>query len=649
MSRIRLAAAFAWLSPIMLAPALAEEPLTTPPVLVTGGLTPIEAQSYGRSATIITAEEIETRNIHHVSEALRTVPGVSVSQTGGPGGMTTVRLRGAEGTHTLVLVDGIEISAPENGAYDFGGLLAADIERIEVLRGPQSALYGANAVGGVISIITKGAREPGLRFHAEGEIGTDLTGAGLFAMRGRNDTGSLSISLARRETEGFDISGTPGGEKDGDRNLTLNARGELTPTDWLTVGGTFRLVDRHSDTDGFKSATLGEPFLPAADLVYDDHSALDRQEILASLYAIGEHGRFRHEVRASYLTADDQTTNAGANQSDTTGTRFATSLRSTIGLDAPSLEQANHSLTLLAEYERETFKHNDPALTTFDPLQLKKQKRNLYGFAGEYRGKFLDTLDLQAGLRHEINDRFKNATTWSVGASGWATETTRVHSSVGRAVQKPTFVDQFGYFPGLYTGNPDLKPAESLGWDVGVEQAFWDDRVIVDVTYFQQRLKNKITENADWTSPINAPGISKRRGIEFSGTFRATDHLSFGAGYTWLDAIDPSGHTEIRRPKHEASANAEWRFLDRGTLRIDARYVAGNYDSDFRIYVPEGAPRRFVKLDNHLVVDVAASWAVTDEIEIFGRVKNAFDADYQELFGYETAGITGFAGIRARW
>ncbi|HLS19099.1 MAG TPA: TonB-dependent receptor plug domain-containing protein, partial [Paracoccaceae bacterium] len=195
MFRIRLAAAAACLpplalAPLALAPALAEEPLTTPPVIVTGGLTPIEAQSYGRSATIVTAEEIEARHIHHVSEALRTVPGVSVSQTGGAGGLTTIRLRGAEATHTLVLVDGIEISAPENGAYDFGGLLAADIERIEVLRGPQSALYGANAVGGVISIITKDASQRGLRFHAEGEVGTDLTVAGYLAMRGMNDRGS---------------------------------------------------------------------------------------------------------------------------------------------------------------------------------------------------------------------------------------------------------------------------------------------------------------------------------------------------------------------------------------------------------------------------------------------------------------------------
>lgn len=645
MSRICLAAAAAVLLPIALAPALAEEPLTTPPVIVTGGLTPIEAQSYGRSVTVVTAEEIEARNISHVSEALRTVPGVSVSQTGGAGGLTTIRLRGAEATHTLVLVDGVEISAPENGAYDFGGLLASDVERIEVLRGPQSALYGANAVGGVISIITKDASQRGLRFHAEGEIGTDLTGAGYLAMRGMNDRGSFSVSLARRETEGFDVSGTPGGEKDGDRNLTLNARGELKPIKGLTIGGTFRLTNRHSDTDGF---AWGAP--NSDELVYDDHSALDRQEIIGSIHAIGEHGRFRHEARASYLTADDQTTDAGMNLTDSTGTRLATSVRSTFAIDAPTLAEADHSLTLMAEYKRETFRNNDLALV-FDPSQMHRQTRNLYGFVTEYRGRILDRLDLQAGLRHDVNDRFQDATTWSAAASFWATDTTRLHASTGTAVQKPTLYDQFGFIPGQWIGNPALEPEKSFGWDIGIEQAFWNDRAVIDVTYFHQNLENEIgiaylPPTYALGTPVNEDGRSKRQGIEVTGTLHATDDLSFGASYTWLGATDADGTIEMRRPEHKASAYAELRFLDRGNLRIDARYVAGNRDYDF---VAPALPGAYVKLENHLVVDIAASWAVTDEVELFGRIKNAFDADYQEIYGYETEGITAFAGVRARW
>ncbi|HET7409314.1 MAG TPA: TonB-dependent receptor plug domain-containing protein, partial [Paracoccaceae bacterium] len=410
MSRIRSAAIAAFVSPIAIAPALAQEPLGLPPVIVTGGLVPIDAAAYGRSVSVITAEEIEARGIDHVAEALRTVPGVSVSQSGGHG-LTKVRLRGAEGNHTLVLIDGIEVAAPEQGEYNFGGLLAADIERIEVLRGPQSALYGSNALGGVISIITKRASEPGLHWRGEAEAGTDGTGAGFLALRGSGEPGSFSVSLARRETEGFDISDTPGGEEDGDRNLTLNARGELDLADWLTVGGTFRLTDRHSDTDGFAFAAPSEE-----ELVFDDHSALDRRETMGSLFAIAERGRFRHEARATYLTADDQTTDAGVNLTESTATRRTVSLRSTMALDAPTLAAADHSLTVLAENERETFENTDPALV-FDPSQLGKQTRNLFGVVAEYRGSFLDVLDLQVGLRHDVNDEFADATTWSAGAS----------------------------------------------------------------------------------------------------------------------------------------------------------------------------------------------------------------------------------------
>lgn len=615
------------------------------PVVISGGLTPIAAERYGRANSVITAEELEDRQITYAVDALRALPGVAVSRTGGFGGTTQVRLRGAESNHTLVLIDGVEVSAPETGEYDFGGLLAADIARIEVLRGPQSALYGSNAVGGVISITTKGASRPGLRWSGEAEAGTDGTGAVQGAVRGMGEMGSFSLSLARRETEGFDISGTPGGEEDGDRNLTFNARGEIFVNDWLTLGGTARVVDRHSDTDGFFFAAPD-----TASLVFDDASALDRQEAFGALFAIAEQGRFRHEARVSYLNADDATTLNGADVTDTTSTRLQMSAQSTIGLDAGSLEAADHTLTAKADYARETFVNNDPALV-FDPSQLDQQSRALFGLAAEYRGTFLDALDVQLGARHDFNDDFDDATTWSAGVSWRVAGTgTRLHGSAGTGVQNPTMFEQFGFTPGQWQGNPGLEPEESFGWDVGIEQRFWSDRAMIDVTYFRQDLTNEIGTVYDAAfvgTPVNLAGTSERQGIEVASTLQATDRVTLGLTYTWLDAEDPTGAVEVRRPEHELGANVTFAFLDgRARVTVDGRYVSGNRDLDFRApYVPNAQ----VKLGDYMVLNVAASYAVSDTVEVIGRVSNALDADYEELDGYQTQGVAAYAGLRVRF
>lgn len=652
MSRIRTAALAASLPSLLAAAAAAQDaggqdPVRLAPLVLSGGLTPIAQESYGRSYSIVTGEQLEERQVKYAADALRALPGVEVSRTGGYGGPTQVRLRGAEGNHTLVIIDGVEVSAPENGEYDFGGLLAADIDRIEVLRGPQSALYGSNAVGGVISITTRRARDAGLRWSAEGEAGTDASLSAQLALRGSYQAGSFSISAARRETEGFDVSGTPGGEKDGDRNLTVNAAGDLNLTDWLTVGGTARLTDRHSDTDGFLFAAPTR-----AGLVYDDDSARDRRQFTGSLFAIAEHGRFRHEARAGHLDADDRSTLSGADISDTTSTRLSFSLRSTVALDAEDPDAADHLLTGLVEYERETFVHNNPALV-FDPSQLDEQSRALAGIAAEYRGTLFEALDLQGGLRHDFNDSFEDATTWSAGAS-WriARSGTRLHASAGTGVQNPTLYEQFGFTPGSWQGNPNLEPEESFGWDVGAEQSFWQGRAVIDVTWFSQDLENEIgtiylAPTFATGTPVNNPGSSQRQGIEVAASLQATDMLFFGLDYTWLDAQDAAGATEVRRPRHELGASATLRFLGgRGQVTLDGRFTAGNEDLDYRgPYVP-GAQ---VKLEDYVLVNIAASYAVSDRVEITGGVSNLLDADYEEVYGYATPGITAFAGVRARF
>jgi vitamin B12 transporter len=636
---------------LIAAAARAQQPVALPEIVVSGGLTPIEASALGRAVTIVTAEQIERRGIVHAADALREVPGVSVNRSGGVGGLTEVRIRGAEANHTKVFIDGIDVSTPDSGAFDFGGLLAADIERIEVLRGPQSALFGSNALGGVIAIVTKRPTRDGIEVGGSLDGGTDSTFGGSAFLRGRSEMGAVALSLAGRDTGGFDVSGDGGGD-DGAQNLTLNASADLYATDTLTVGGTFRLVRRDSEYDRFQ---FGAP--TSAGLVRDADLESETLDMLGSVYATQQSlgGRIEHGPFLTYREADAKNRLDGTTDTDTTATRALARYRATIALDAPTLDSADHSLTVAAEAQRETFVNNDPNLV-FDPSQLDEQSRDLYGLIAEYRGAPVEGIDVQLSLRHDFNDDFKDETTWSAGVSYRLPQfvpggSTRLHASLGTGVQNPTLFEQFGFIPGNFQGNPGLKPEKSLGWDVGVEQGVLDGRAVLGVTYFNQTLDDEIITlfpGPDFIgTPVNQNGRSRREGIEVTGTVVPVEPLSLSLSYTWLNARDPDDQQEVRRPRHTLGFDATLSMLDdRARLTLDGRFVAGNDDFDFRS--PSFGTSR-VSLDDYTVVNLTASYAVTDAVEVFGGARNLLDTSYEEQQGYATEGITGFLGLRARW
>ncbi len=615
-------------------------------IVVSGGLTPAPASALGRAVTIVSGEEIRQQGIIYAADALRGLPGVAVNRTGGPGGQTQVRLRGNEGNHTLVLIDGIEVSSPDSGKYDFSGLLAADIERIEILRGPQSSLFGSNAIGGVISIVTTGATEPGVVKGGSFEFDSDGSVLGHAFLRARTERGGISLSAAGQAIEGYDVA-DDGGDDDGDNNVTLNARGDYRLGDNLTVGGSLRYVDRLSDYDQFNFAAPD-----AGSLVSSSDEQNDRQELFASAYAtaLSWGGRIEHGPFFSATRADSAQRLDGRKTSDQTGERYVARYQAKIALDAATLDTADHSLTLATEWKRETFQHNNPRLVS-DPSQLDEQRRDLYSLIGEYRGHF-GHFDLQAGLRHDFNDEFEDETTYSLAVSvPVETLAARLHASVGTGVQNPTMIEQFGFFPGQFIGNPNLTPEKSFGWDIGVEKALWNDRFVIDVTYFNQTLDDEI--GTEYTgpdfiaTPVNQDGESDREGVEIAASLAATEALRLDASYTYLEATNPDGSREVRRPRHEGRLTAAYSFLDdRGLVRVDGIFVRDNRDSDFTAPVVSGNQ---VTLDDYALVNVAASWKLNEGVELYGGVNNLFDEEYEEVYGYAAQGVTAFAGLRARW
>ncbi|WP_428700086.1 TonB-dependent receptor plug domain-containing protein [Stappia sp.] len=625
----------------MARPAMAEE-IDLDEVVVSAGRTPMASEAVGRAHTVLSGEELEKTQTRYVADALRKVPGLAVSRTGSHGGLTQVRIRGSEANHVLVLIDGVEVASTSGGEFDFGGLQVADIERIEVLRGPQSAIYGSNATSGVIAITTKGGLRNDIRVTARTETGTDRTVLGHVGIRGGGETFDVAVSGAFRENEGFNISDF-GTEKDGDRNATLNGRLNWDITEDLALDLSARYVDRKSDTD---DQDFAFPATPTQGQVIDTPGYNATKEFYSGVglsWSLFD-DRFVQKVRAEYTDLERR----GFSSSSFNGNddrRLHASYQATVTAETPDFLGAEHSLTGALEWEREYFKNPYPA---FSPSQVPGKQRDLVGYIAEYRGAFMDQLFLSAGLRFDQNEAFENTLTYSASAAYLLRDTgTRFHASIGTGVTNPTFFEQYGFIPSSFAGNPNLRPETNFAWDFGVEQRFWDDRARVDVTYFRERLEDEIQTPfvpGVGTTPVNLAGTSKRQGVEVSLSVELLPELHAKGTYTYLDATEPSGLEEVRRPKHSASLSLTYGFDEgRGNLFLDAIYNGRIKDSEFITATPQTR----VTLSEYFLVNVGADYQVSENFTVYGRVENLLDQDYQEVFGFNTQGLTAFAGVKA--
>jgi vitamin B12 transporter len=602
-------------------PALSQTPFELDEIVVSGGFTPIEEQRYGRSATVLTAEDIENRGFITVKEALRTVPGVSVSGTGD--NLTQVRIRGAEANHTLILIDGVQVSAGDS-EYVLSGLETANIERIEVLRGPQSVFYGSNASAGVINIITKKGNL-GTEYGGTLEVGDGYAATARYSFR--TDRGGLALGLSRVDDDGYDYSGS-NGEDDGIRRSTINLTGDYDVTDQITLGFTLRASDEDSDFDETNFLAMD----PGDYVIDDPNQTSERQERQGSLYAEFDALGGRLIQRFTFEGSDFETsTNGGSpTKSDRTAAKYLLSY----GLDGQVVADTDHLLNVLLEWEEDSSSTNPD------------YRRETNSVAMEYRGVLGNGLNLQGGLRYDDNKTFEDDVVWTLAASyTFAQSGVRLHTSAGTGSVNPSYFELFANSFG-FVGNSNLKPEKNESFDIGVEVPFWGDRGSVDLTYFYDNLTDEITAVFDPVSGnstfINEDGKSNRRGVELSGSLDATDSLNLQLSYTYLRARNPDGSIEIRRPEHELSLTATQEFLaGRGQATAELRYVAGNYDTQFF------GSFETEELPDYVTVDLSAQYDLTDAVQLTGRIVNLFDETYSDTWGYATRGRTAYVGLRA--
>lgn len=600
----------------------------------------------GSSVTVVTGEQLRDRQVRTAAEALQSLPGVHVSRNSTPASVTEVRIRGAENNHTLVLIDGVPANDPTSGAYDFSDLSTADIERIEVIRGAQSVIYGSGAVGGVINIITRSGRGPA-RVTIATEVGSMRTRDIALGASGGGERVWASLSYNARYTDGFNIAPL-GSERDKSSLETFAFRGGVQVMPGLVIDGSLRLSRKSGDRDGFD----GAPSTLAT--AVDDGSRFTGDVLLGSVRARWETfgGALTHEFRTSYnetkTTDTDLLFPAFPFLSKYDAVARTHSYLATLKLPGdPSM--LTHTVAGLIEWNEESF---TPLGDFTDGV---RRSRDRFAFAGEWRGTFAKQLHLTAGIRHDDNSAFEDFTSWR-GTAAWQVPGMasdvglRPHASIGTGFKAPTFFEQFGSIPSFFTPNPNLTPEETFGWDAGIELSLWRGRLVFDVTYFSAELENKIAPNPGFVPTlINLPGISHRDGIEVSAKYRVLPGVTVGATYTYLDATDPDGTREVRRPPHAGRVDIDAAFAEgRGRLHLAAIYNGRRDDLAFRVGATPVDPwtNEIVGLDAIWRLSAAASYKIRPDLEVFARVENLLDDRGQELFGYAQPGVAAYAGVR---
>ncbi len=603
------------------------------PILVSASRTGATRQNdYAGSVTVISSEQLEQRQTRDIADILRDVPGVAVA---GIAGQTQIRLRGSEANHVLVLVDGIEVSDPFAGEFDIGTLQADIGARLEVLRGPQSALYGPDAIGGVVAYESASGR--GLSgFGARLEGGTQGTVNGAARYGAYGDSWDAGLSAVIVSTDGQ--PNARGGTRDiGRDSYTLAGKGAVNVTEALTL----RAVARYIRTEGLFNDSDFATASPTFGFTIDSPGTRFTNEAVYALVGAKLDtldGRWTHDLSAQVADINRESFDAFGQSQGSAGDRVKASYVSAFQI------ADQHNLTFAADYEQEGFRNTLASSGGFTDRREIEQ----IGFVGEYRYTG-EVIDLSAALRHDTNDLFRDATTFRVGAGYRLTDTTRLRAAAGSGVKNPGFFELYGFVDGRFIGNAALRPEKSTGWEVGLDQQLGDSASVA-VTYFNSELEGEIVTTFPppnfIATPANRTTVSKQRGVEVSLNARLAEGWSLDAAYSYLDA-EENGVREVRRPRHIASAALTWEAPDdAASATLVVRHNGATPDVAFTD--PSFRPVR-VQLADYTLVNLNARVKLTESISGFARVENLLDETYEQVFSFVAPGRSAVVGVEARF
>ena len=594
-------------------------------IVVTATRTEQSIKDVGSSITVIPQEQIENSKSQLVQDVLRQVPGIEVTRTQGLGGTTSIFMRGAESNHTLVFVDGVEVRSTTSGGFNFANLTTDNIEKIEILRGPQSTLYGSDAIGGVINIITKKGEGP-TKVTLNSEYGEHETYKEVLSISGGKESMDFAASVSYIKTHGIDFSdGVPDGrEEDGYENFTGSARIGRNFMGDGRVDTTLRVSHSDLEFDDFVSFAEGS---------IDD---LDRRQKTEEIFFSAKAKKsFFDGLWIPSLLVSVYDLEITGNDFD-----FESELPSGVSLNSDSfriptrLWKAEHQsdinlfdiITLTGGYELEVEEgENDGSIS--------KQTIYNHAYYFQYQIELFEALNWTAGLREDRHSEFGNNLTYRSSLS-YNIENLglRFHGSWGKGYRAPSINELF--FPGF--GNPDLNPEESKGWDIGIEKEIIRDKLSIDVTYFENDFTDLIsfTILPDGTFGAKNIGAAEAEGFETTLTYNPFNWFSIIGTHTHNDTTDKDAGDQLpRRPRQKSTVTINAQPFERLNINSSWNMVRDRIDSNG------------TELDDYWTLNMVMRYQFSKLITAYVRSENIFDYDYEEVAGFNTLGRTVYVGM----
>jgi len=584
----------------------------SPNIVITPTRSETSLEQIGSSVTVISGEEIKNRQKENIADLLAEVPGIDVAKTGAVGQTTTLFTRSTNPEHTLVLLDGVAVNDPTStaGNYDFSRISTDNIERIEILRGNQSTLYGSNAIGGVINIISKkGTAKPHIWTSLQG--GSYKTYKAASGVSGRVDNIGFNIDASRFTTAGFSsFNKNKGGSgHDGSDYSNFDTRLDAAINDIFAAYTTMRYNNSRAEFDEFGAEA--EDATHAKELSW-------RGAGKADLF----NGRWKQELGVSYYKLDRDTTDIYTADQFYRGDRFGIDWVNNVKVD-----ERNYA-TFGAETKYETARNT---------YLTDKQDQRTNGYFVQDQIKLAPRLFTTLGVRIDDNSAFGTKDTYRI-AQVYTTEQTdtELKASYGTGFKTPSLFQLYSSY-----GNPNLSPENSTGYDFGFEQPLLKDKVRFGSTFFHTLLGDLIDYDFATSKYFNV-GKAKINGLENFIKWSPTKSLDLKLQYTYSDAYSVNTHKDLlRRAKHKAAFNADYSFLEKGKVGLNTLYNGSRDDINFS-YDRTTMP-------SNLVLNLTSSWKFNDNLQVFGRIDNLLDRRYESVYGYGTSGLAAYAGVKASY
>ncbi len=581
-------------------------------LVVVANKTEVPLDQIGSTVNIIDAYDIQKTEQEFILDSIRYVPGIYLRNNGGPGSAAGITVRGLNSNPPTVLVDGIEMDNPSNGQMlNFGNIFGNNVSRVDILKGPQSSLYGANALAGVISVESKSGRtDPGSEIGVS--YGSFNTLTGNISTRGVNEQFDWAVNASYYDRD-FSVQDPSFGPEWADQDKYENKQVSTKLNYQLNDDTELNFVIFWQDA--FSEFDPGDPesqWGPPEAINFSENERTTAR--VGSKFKIADN--WSSELAASYSDINYATTSGTEEDAryESNGDRYNFEWNNTAVIQ--------DNWTLIGGIEHEIEKNiSNPATRDNTSLFIENVSHAT------------EALDVTLGGRVDENSDYGTQTTWRTTFSyKMAEDNSRIRGSYGTSFQAPSF---YQLNPKNGYGNANMKPEFGTGWDIGFEQDFADGKVFFSTTYFNNEVEDKIIFSYATYKYANED-LYKSWGIETALHFEITEEAKATVSHTYSDANYRDGTEAERVPRNIYSAVLDWEPAENFTLTTTALLVSSQYS----------LKTSSTKQDGYIVINLAAQYVIDSNWEVWGRIDNLFDENYEEIYSYQTSGLAGYGGVR---